>query len=192
MPPQFPPVGSFYVQSGASDILRMISVSSTTLTTNPSFSWQKNKENWFSPTNLNLDSTFGAVTSITIKLNHHSPTTPAIDASIQATGDALANTANWSFQLYAKGTLATSDWVSGVPSYGSKAYYFEENSMSSTRPRVLFDVDPSNNTKLLKMVWYAPVNTVTGYLIGAADGSSITLQKKALTSVPTNGYHYKT
>jgi hypothetical protein len=191
MPPQCPPVGSFYIQNGATDILRLISVSTTTLTTNPTFAWQNSKENWFSPKNLDLNTTLAAASSITLKLNHHSATTPSIDASIQATGDALANTANWTFQLYAKGTLASGDWVSGVPTYGTKAYYFEESSASNTRPRLLFDVDASDTKKLVKMVWYCPVNTVTAYLAGAADGTTITLAKLALTNVPTTGYHYK-
>lgn len=192
MPPQFPPVGSFFVQNGASDILRMISVSTTTLTSNPSFSWQNDKENWFTPSGLNLDSTFAACTSITIRLDHHAPKTPAIDSTIQSTADALANATNWSFQIYAKGTLTTSDWISGAPAYGSKAYYFVENGAASDRPRVLFDVDSTNTTKLKKMIWYAPVNTVTAYLAGVADGTTITLDKKPLTDIPASGYYYKT
>lgn len=191
MPPQMPPVGSFYITSGATDVLRLISLSTTAFTTNPAFAWQTSKENWFSVEGLNLDATFAAATSLSLKLNHHASSTPAPDASIQTTGNQLAVVADWSFQLYAKGTLAPADWTAGVPTHGSKAYYFEEKGIANTRVRLLFDVNPNDTTKLVKMVWYCPVNTVTGYLIGAADGTTLTLNKKALTSVPTTGYHYK-
>ncbi len=178
---QFPP-GVYDVTSkdGAS-IFRVLSLSSTVPQSTPPFSWQANREHWFSPAGKNLSTLLGAGS---ISVGYTSDL-----SSLQAIANALADTATYTFQTYALGILSANDWISGVPSWASPAYFYQ----SSTTPKMqpLFEVNPSDATKLAHITWFSPNNTLTNYFAGASPGTKITVSSKATSTIPTGGYYYR-
>jgi hypothetical protein len=190
MPPQLPPTINYSLAAGANQFLKLISLSSTGMTTQPAFAWGTNQENWFSTINTNLSSTLKNAASLTLTLIHNSPATP--DATLVTYGNQLATTTSNTFQLYAKGLLSTNDWLAAPAAYNSAtSYYYEETGGAANRIKLLIEVSPTDATKIGHLIWFSPNNTMTGYMSGKPDGSTVTLSKLALSSVPTTGYYYK-
>lgn len=188
MPPQlWPPCN--YTITAASEVLRMISLSTVGMTTTPAFAWQTTSENWFSPINTDLYTALGAANSVSLKAIHHSPTTP--DATLVSYGNGLATTTANTFQQYAKATLTTTDWKAAPATYNAaRSFYFVQPQVP-VPVKLLIELDPTDNKKLAHLFWFSAANTVTSYMANVADGTAYTLNKTALTSVPTTGYYYR-
>jgi hypothetical protein len=178
---QFPPGVYDLTSSGGSPIFRVLSLSSAVPTTQPPFAWQAKREHWFSPLGANLQTLLGAG-GITVKYTSDL-------GSLQAVANALANPTLYTFQLYARGVLTTSDWIWGVPPWATPAYFYQ----SSTTPKMqpLFEVASNDPTQLAHVNWFSPDNTLTSYFAGAQPGAQIACAAKSVSLIPTSGYYYR-
>jgi hypothetical protein len=175
------PPGVYEVTTGSGTVFRLLSLSTTLPVSVPPFAWKKNTEHWFSPAGLKLDVALGASSMDVTYTDDLS--------SLQKLVDALANPALYTFQLYALGVLSKDDWISGVPSWASPAFYFESSATPKMKP--LFEVSSSSQTTLAHLSWFSPDNTLTSYFQGASPGAKITVTSKATSTIPTNGYYYR-
>jgi|GEM_PF-3110465 len=184
-PEQFPPGVYDVLDTTGALVARVLSLGNT-LPTAPGVSWKKNKEHWFSVAGLNLNTGFGGA-SIDIEYDQDL-------GSLEKVALELANTSNFTFQLYAKGILTTSSWVSGQPTISTPAYYFVQTPLP-TDPnkamRPLFMVDPNNALMLTSIAWFTLDNTVTSYFANVSPGTTIKQDRKATSTIPTNGWYYQ-
>lgn len=182
-PPQFPPgLYDFLRGDNNSRIARMLSLS-TTLPTAPPVTWKKKNEHWFTPAGLDLST---ALNVTSIKVQYVSDLT-----NLTTIAQALAVGANFTFQKYAKGVLASTDWVAGAPSWSAPAYYFEESAANDAM-RPLFQVLSTDHTKFHKIGWVTLDNTVTQYMSGVPAGTIVTVSSVSTANIPNNGSYYQT
>lgn len=181
---QFPP-GVYDISKGATRIARVLSLS-TVLPNAPPIQWQPNKEHWFTTASLtNLNSYFNAATLRVSYVNDL--------GSLQKIATELADPSKYTFQLYAKGILSQSDWIAGAPSYIAPAYYLVQKNppIPNRAMRPLFEVQASNSAKLARVTWVTLDNTVTNYFQNAAVGAFVDIEQKALSTIPSNGWYYR-
>jgi hypothetical protein len=189
---QFPPTAIYDITNGNGTLVfRILSLGSGPLVSTPARTWLPWKEHWFSTKGVDVAALL-AVGPIKLTLVHRS-TGGVIDQTIQTIANQLAVTTSFKFQIYSNGLLSQADWISGVPSsVSSPNYYFvEQNAPIANRAaRPLFQIDAADSKLLKSMTWFTLDKTVAGYLVGAPDGTFITLGTATSGSWPTNGWYY--
>lgn len=192
---QFPPTTSIgliaHIGNQAIDLMSVVVLGGTAVSTSPSFNWTTHKEHWFVLDGVSdIESIVANADEIEVKIHHY--TSGAPDQEIEDFAQAVIDNGD-RFHGYAKTILGTGDWVSGAPSYGSKAYYFEAPGSGSGRARLLLDIDENDTSELLNLVWISQTDTVTTYFTQPFDGASISLEAKSLGSIPSSSvYRYET
>lgn len=184
-PEQFPP-GAYDVRDATGTLVARVLSLGNTLPTAPGVNWKKNKEHWFSVAGLNLNTGFGG-TSIDIAYAQDLGT-------LEKMALELANTANFTFQLYAKGILTQSSWISGQPTIDAPAYYFVQVPLPNDPNRAmrpLFMVDPNDALMLTRIAWFTLDNTVTSYFANVSPGTTIKQGSQPTSNIPSNGWYYQ-
>jgi len=159
---------------------------SSTVPTAPPIQWQANREHWFTPASINDLKPLLQSASISVVY-------AANLTNLQTVATELANSALYRFQLYAKGVLAPSDWISGTPPWVAPAYYFEQSPLPTppTVPmRPLLQVSATDAKKLFATNWISPTQSLTSYFQNVPVGTALTLASKPTSSIPTSGYYY--
>lgn len=145
--------------------------------------WEPHREHWFNAGGVDYAKELGSQQDLIL--------TPEIDcgsvypcAALQSQMNVLAKTWTPNFQLYALGVLSPGDWNKSPPSVGPQLYSFAAAGTDPKRPRMVFDVDPQDTTKLNQIIWLTDDPALSTYPVQ-------TLQLKYQgTSMPTAQYYY--
>lgn len=181
---QFPPGVYDVLGTSGSLVARVLSLGST-LPSAPGVSWKKNKEHWFSVAGLDLDT---ALNDASIDIRYAEDL-----GSLEKVALQLADPAEFTFQLYAKGILTPASWISGQPTITTPAYYFVQTPLPGDPNRAmrpLFMVNPNDALMLSSIAWFTLDNTVTSYFQNVSPGTTIKQDRAATSTIPTNGWYY--
>jgi hypothetical protein len=178
-PMQLPPTNSYWLGVGPTNIGSIVSLDLV----QSGGGWEPHREHWFNAGGVDYAKEFGSQEDLTI--------TPDIQcgsaypcATLQVQMNSLAQSWNPNFQMYALGLLTPSDWNKNPPSVGPKLYSFAAAGTDPTRPRMVFDVDPQDTTKLNQIIWLTDDASLSSYPV-----QPMTLQYQG-TSMPTAKYYY--
>lgn len=151
------PTGSFALVVGATHAGTIVSLGS--VATPP---WKANQENWFRASGVDWVSVLGTGETLFIVPELHCGT-PAPCPALQKQMDALQKDWSENFQLYAAGILEPSDWQKEKPVVDGKLFYFATPGTDPKRPRMLFDIDPKDTTKINRIVWLSDTDQLSSY-----------------------------
>lgn len=175
---QLTPTGSYWLGVGNTHIGTVVSLAQVKQSP-----WQKNREHWFRASGIDWAQQFETKNDFSI--------VPQIDcgtsspcAPLQAQMDVLGQSWTANFQMYALGLLQPQDWTSNPPTLGTRLFYFSAPGTSPTRPRIVFDVNAQDPTKLDHIVWLTDDNSLSAYPV-----QPITLHYVD-TSMPSASYYY--
>lgn len=181
-PRQLTPTTLWYLSANNVLFAKVVSLGTYSMTTNPPFSWQANKEHWFVMSSItDLRSLLSAAPSVVASIYYRCSGAQPDSFFIQQAGQISLER----FQFYAKSVLGTGDWVSGSPpGYSNNHYYFVASGTGTTRPRMLFDISNATPGNIARVSWVTQ-DRYSGFSGGFTAPS-------ASMSWPSPCYHYPT
>lgn len=177
---QLVPTGSYWLGVDGASIGHVVSLVQLGV---PSNLWEANREHWFRNPGIDFAAVFGTEKDLTINPDIQCGT-PTPCAALQAQMDLLATDWSSTFQMYALGELTPGDWSKTPPKLGTNLYAYSAPGSDPMRPRVVFDVDAKDTTKLDRIVWLTDDDALSTFPVQV-----LTLRYIGNT-LPEAGYYY--
>lgn len=154
---QLIPTGSFWVNVGSSRLASVVSLLSA-----PAPPWEANREHWFGAPSVDFAELLGTKEDLIIEPHIHCGTVAPCKSLLREMA-VLASLWSKDFQMYALGELTPNAWEDQAPVLAGKIYAFDSGGADPERPRIVFDVNPIDTTKLDRIVWLTDDKNLSTY-----------------------------